>query len=49
VLLAAVGVFGTGTTLPDLIVAGIMGMPGISGGIQIIVQARGEHSSTRRG
>lgn len=49
VLLAAVGVFGTGTAWPDLIVAGIMAMLGISGGIQIIVQARSELNSGRRG
>lgn len=49
VLLAAAGVFGTGTTWPDLIVAGIMAMLGLSGGIQIIMQARGELNSTRRG
>ncbi|HUD95596.1 cation transporter, partial [Sphingobium sp.] len=49
VLLAAAGVFGTGTAWPDLIVAGIMAMLGISGGIQILAQARGELNSTRRG
>jgi Co/Zn/Cd efflux system component len=49
VLLAAAGVFGTGTAWPDLIVAGIMAMLGISGGIQIIVQARSELDATRRG
>jgi Co/Zn/Cd efflux system component len=44
VVLAAAGVFGTGTAWPDLIVAGIMAALGISGGIQIIRQARGELS-----
>jgi Co/Zn/Cd efflux system component len=42
VLLAAAGVFGTGTGWPDLIVATIMAVLGISGGLQIIRQAAGE-------
>jgi Co/Zn/Cd efflux system component len=42
VLLAAAGVFGTGTGWPDLIVASIMAALGISGGLQIVRQARGE-------
>ena len=42
VLLAAVGVFGTGTAWPDLAVAAIMALLALSGGIQIIRQARGE-------
>lgn len=42
VVLAAAGVFGTGTAWPDLIVAGIMAGLGISGGTQIIMQARRE-------
>jgi Co/Zn/Cd efflux system component len=42
VMLAAVGVFGTGTGWPDAIVAVIMGGLGVWGGWQIIVQARGE-------
>ena len=42
VVLAAAGVFGTGTAWPDLIVAGIMAALGISGGTQIIMQARKE-------
>lgn len=44
VVLAAVGVFGTGTAWPDLIVAAIMAALGISGGVEIIRQARGELS-----
>jgi Co/Zn/Cd efflux system component len=36
VLLAAAGVFGTGTGWPDIIVAAIMAALGISGGVQII-------------
>lgn len=46
VVLAAAGVFGTGTAWPDLIVAGIMAALGIIGGAQIIRQARGELSQT---
>jgi Co/Zn/Cd efflux system component len=42
VLLAALGVFGTGTGWPDLIVATIMAALGISGGLQIVRQAAGE-------
>ncbi|WP_445192816.1 cation transporter [Sphingomonas sp. Tas61C01] len=42
VVLAAAGVFGTGTAWPDLVVAGVMAVLGISGGVQIIVEARRE-------
>ena len=42
VLLAAMGVFGTGTGWPDVIVAAIMGGLGLWGGGQIVRQARGE-------
>jgi len=42
VMLAAMGVFGTGTAWPDLIVATIMGGLGLIGGWQIVRQARGE-------
>ena len=42
VLLAAIGVFGTGTGWPDVIVAAIIGGLGLSGGWQIVSQARGE-------
>jgi Co/Zn/Cd efflux system component len=42
VLLAALGVFGTGTLWPDAVVAAIMGGLGLSGGWQIVTQARGE-------
>jgi Co/Zn/Cd efflux system component len=45
VLLAAIGVFGTGTGWPDVIVAAIIGGLGLSGGWQIVRQARGELSS----
>jgi Co/Zn/Cd efflux system component len=42
VLLAAAGVFGTGTGWPDIIVATIMAVLGIGGGGQIVRQAWGE-------
>jgi Co/Zn/Cd efflux system component len=42
VLFAAGGVFGTGTGWPDVIVASIMAALGISGGWQIVQQARSE-------
>ena len=42
VLLAAIGVFGTGAGWPDAIVAAIMGTLGLSAGWQIVRQARGE-------
>jgi Co/Zn/Cd efflux system component len=42
VLLAAIGVFGTGTGWPDVIVAAIMGGLGLSGGWQIVSQAHDE-------
>jgi Co/Zn/Cd efflux system component len=47
VLAAAVGVFGTATGWPDLIVAAIMAGLSISGGWQIVQQARGELASQR--
>jgi Co/Zn/Cd efflux system component len=42
VLLAAMGVFGTGTGWPDVIVAAIMGGLGLWGGLRIVRHARGE-------
>jgi Co/Zn/Cd efflux system component len=42
VLLAAMGVFGTGTGCPDVIVAAIMGGLGLWGGLQIVNQGRRE-------
>jgi Co/Zn/Cd efflux system component len=42
VMFAAVGVFGTGTGWPDVIVAAIMGGLGLSGGLSIVRQAWGE-------
>src|SRR5215217_5258344 len=42
VVLAALGVFGTGTGWPDVIVAAIMAALGISGGWQIVRHAREE-------
>jgi Co/Zn/Cd efflux system component len=47
VLLAAMGVFGTGTGWPDVIVAAIMGGFGLWGGSQIVSQAWRELRSER--
>ena len=49
VIAAAAGVFGTGTGWPDVIVAAVMASLSISGGWQIVRQARGELRSSRRG
>src|SRR5215218_6653425 len=46
VLLAALGVFGTGTGWPDLVVASVMAALGISGGLQIVRQAAVELRGT---
>lgn len=48
VVAAAFGVFGTGTAWPDLIVAAVLAGLGISGGWQIIRQARAELRTTAR-
>ena len=48
VLLAAAGVFGSGTGWPDIVVAAIMAMLAISGGWQICRQALGELRHTHR-
>jgi len=42
VMLAAIGVFGTGTGWPDVVVAAIMGGLGLWGGWQVVSQARKE-------
>lgn len=47
VMLAALGVFGTKTGWPDVIVATIMGGLGLWGGWQIVRQARAELGRTR--
>lgn len=47
VVLAAVGVFGTGTAWPDLIVAGIMSSLSVWGGLQIMRQANSELTPER--
>ena len=49
VLLAAAGVFGTGTGWPDVIVAAIMAALGIAGGWQIMRQATSELRSATSG
>ncbi|GAA0389291.1 cation diffusion facilitator family transporter [Brevundimonas terrae] len=47
VMIAALGVFGTGTRWPDLAVAAIMAGLALQGGWIIVQQARGELKSTR--
>jgi Co/Zn/Cd efflux system component len=47
VMFAALGVLGTGTGWPDVIVATIMGGLGLSGGSQIVAQARRELGAGR--
>jgi len=42
VMLAALGVFGTGSGLPDIFVAGIMGLVGLSAARVVVAQARSE-------
>ena len=45
VMLAALGVFGTGSAWPDLAVAAAMAALALSGGWSVLRQARGELSS----
>jgi Co/Zn/Cd efflux system component len=42
VMLAALGVFGSGSAWPDLVVAGLMAALALRGGVQVLRQARGE-------
>ena len=46
VFLAALGVFGTGTAWPDLLVAALMAGLALHGGWQVLRQARGELGTT---
>ncbi len=48
VMLAALGVFGTGTAWPDLAVAAVMAALALSGGWSVLRQARGELRHTSR-
>lgn len=47
VILAAIGVFGTGSLWPDIIVAGIMAILGLTGGYQVIKQALKERKDSK--
>ncbi|PKO26352.1 MAG: cation transporter [Betaproteobacteria bacterium HGW-Betaproteobacteria-9] len=47
VMLAAFGVFGTGSAWPDLAVAGVMAALAISAGVSVVRQARGELGGLR--
>ena len=49
VMLAALGVFGTGTAWPDLAVAAVMAALALSGGWSVLRQARGELRRTGAG
>ncbi|WP_165856186.1 cation transporter [Marinobacter sp. JSM 1782161] len=49
VLFAALGVFGTGTPWPDLLVAGIMSGLSVSAGVRILISARAEQHQRRGG
>ena len=49
VLLAAVGVFGTGSAWPDLLVAGLMAALALQGGWTVLQQARRELEETPSG
>ena len=42
VLAAAIGVFGSGSSIPDLAVAGVMGGLSLTAGISVLRQARQE-------
>jgi Co/Zn/Cd efflux system component len=42
VLVAAAGVFGTGTGWPDVLVAAVMAMLALQGAVMVIRQARSE-------
>jgi Co/Zn/Cd efflux system component len=46
VMLAALGVFGTGTRWPDLLVAALMGGLAVSAALQVVRQARAELGET---
>ena len=48
VILAAVGVFGTGSMLPDIIVAIIMAGLGLTAGYQVVKQAFIERTSSKQ-
>lgn len=48
VILAAVGVFGTGSLWPDIIVAVIMASLGLTAGYQVIKQALAERTSSKQ-
>ena len=47
VMLAAVGVFGTGTAWPDLLVAAIIGSLAVTSGISVVRHARSDISDAR--
>ena len=48
VILAAVGVFGTGSLIPDLMVALVISILGLTGGYQVMMKAMKERQSSKR-
>jgi len=48
VMIAALGVFGTGTAWPDIAVAAVMAALAIGGGVSVLRQARGELGHAHR-
>ena len=48
VIFAAVGVFGTGSLIPDLMVALVMSILGLTGGYQVIMKAIKERQASKR-
>ena len=48
VIFAAVGVFGTGSLIPDLMVALVMSILGLTGGYQVIMKAMKERQASKR-
>lgn len=48
VIFAAVGVFGTGSLIPDLMVALVMSILGLTGGYQVIQKAMKERQASKR-
>jgi Co/Zn/Cd efflux system component len=48
VIFAAIGVFGTGSLIPDLIVALVISILGLTGGYQVIQKAMKERKASKR-
>ncbi len=48
VIFAAIGVFGTGSLIPDLIVALVISILGLTGGYQVMIKAMKERQASKR-